>query len=82
MKRAQLIIILFFFIAKNIYSQTPCYYYYKGEKQYFSLNTKYAFLSLNEKQIPDNIKQLNYYYGNQYLKLACRIVFCKSFYRE
>ena len=37
-------------------SQTPYYYYYEGEKQYLSLNTEYAFLSLNEQQLSADIQ--------------------------
>ena len=44
---------VFCFIAK---SQTP-YYYYKGEKQYLSLDTEHAFLSVKEQQLPDSISQ-------------------------
>jgi len=40
-------------------AQTPYYYYYGGEKQYFSLNTEYAFLSLKEQQLPVDIQQRN-----------------------
>jgi len=48
--------VVFLHIVLN--AQTP-YYYYKNEKQYFSLNTKHAFLSLKEQQIPEDIAQRN-----------------------
>jgi len=38
-------------------AQTPYYYYYLGEKQYLSLDTEYAFLSLKEQRLPDDIQQ-------------------------
>ena len=38
-------------------AQTPYYYYYQGEKQYLSLDTEYAFLSLKEQRLPDDIQQ-------------------------
>ncbi|MDR2970929.1 MAG: hypothetical protein LBU83_03235 [Bacteroidales bacterium] len=52
--------ILIFNIA--LIAQTPYYYNNKGQKQYLSFNTKYAFLSLNEPIIPENIIQrsINY----------------------
>ena len=40
-------------------SQTPYYYYYEREKQYLSLNTEYAFLSVKEQMLPADIKQRN-----------------------
>ena len=41
-------------------AQTPFYYYNcEGEKQYFSLNTKFAFLSLRKQQLPADIQQRN-----------------------
>jgi hypothetical protein len=40
-------------------AQTPYYYYYEGEKQYLSLNTEYAFLSLKEQKLPVDIQQRN-----------------------
>jgi len=59
MKIKNFIIILLLLIANNSYAQTPYYYYYKGDKQYFFLNTEYAFLSLKEPKIPDNLLQCN-----------------------
>jgi len=47
--------IIFLCIVSN--AQTPYYYYYKGKKKYFSLNTEYAFLSVKEQQLPVDIKQ-------------------------
>ena len=44
------------------YSQTPYYYYYEGKRQYLSLNTEYAFLSVKEQQLPSGIKQRNIEY--------------------
>jgi len=38
-------------------AQTPYYYYHDGEKQYLSLNTGYAFLSLKERKLPLDIQQ-------------------------
>ena len=38
-------------------AQTPYYYYYNGKKQYLSLNTEYAFLSVKEPQQPVGIEQ-------------------------
>jgi hypothetical protein len=38
-------------------AQTPYYYYYEGEKQYLSLNTEYAFLSVKDKKRPADIRQ-------------------------
>ena len=43
----------------NTKAQTPYYYYYNGEKQYLTLDTKHAFLSLKEQQLPDSIRQSN-----------------------
>ena len=41
-------------------AQTPYYYYYNGEKQYLTLDTKHAFLSVKEQQLPDSIyKKIN-----------------------
>jgi hypothetical protein len=40
-------------IALN--AQTPHYYHYEGGEQYLTLNTAYAFLSLKEPNIPDDI---------------------------
>jgi hypothetical protein len=37
-------------------AQTPYFYYYKGEKQYLSLSTEFAFLSLKETKLPESIK--------------------------
>ena len=45
---------LFCFISS---AQTSYYYYYKGEKQYLTLNTEYAFLSLKEQQLLDSIRE-------------------------
>jgi hypothetical protein len=43
-----------------IRAQTPDYFYnYKGEKEYLLLNTKYAFILLNEPQLPEEFKQYN-----------------------
>jgi len=47
-------IIIFCLIAK---SQTPYYYYYKGEKQYLTLHTEYAFISVKEQSVPNSIQQ-------------------------
>ena len=33
-------------------AQTSYYYYYDGKKQYLSLNTKHAFLSIEEQRLP------------------------------
>jgi subtilisin family serine protease len=38
-------------------AQDSCYYYYEGKKQYLTLNTEYAFLSLEEASISDSINQ-------------------------
>ena len=48
--------IILCFIAK---SQTPYYYYYNGEKQYLTLDTKRAFLSVKEQELPNTIRQRN-----------------------
>jgi len=40
-------------------AQTPYYYYYSGEKQYLTLDTKHAFLSVKQQQLPDSIRQRN-----------------------
>lgn len=45
-----------------LHAQTPYYYYYEGEKQYLELNTEYAFLSLKEHNMPDDILQRNITY--------------------
>jgi len=47
-------IILLCLLAK---AQTPYYYYHEDGKRYFSLNTEYAFLSLKEQRLPDDIQQ-------------------------
>jgi len=47
-------IMMFCLIAK---SQTPYYCYYKGEKQYLTLSTEYAFLSIKEPSVLDSITQ-------------------------
>ena len=52
--------ILLLNIALN--AQTPRYYYYEKKKQYLSLNTEYAFLSLKKPNIPDDILQRNINY--------------------
>jgi len=36
---------------------TPYYYYYKGVKQFLTLDTEHAFLSVKERQMPDSIQQ-------------------------
>jgi hypothetical protein len=46
------------FIA-DTQTQTSYYYYYEGKKQYLSLHTGYAFLSIKEQQLPDSIRQRN-----------------------
>jgi hypothetical protein len=46
-------------------AQSPYYYYYEGNKIYLSLNTRYAFLSIKEPSLPDNIKQ----YSTKYTEL-------------
>ena len=38
-------------------AQTPYYYYSRGEKVYLKLNTEYAYLSLKDAHLPDNIQQ-------------------------
>jgi subtilisin family serine protease len=48
------VIVSFCFVAK---SQTPYYYYYKGEKHYLTLNTEYAFISVKNQHLSDNIQQ-------------------------
>jgi hypothetical protein len=46
-KKIKLIGLLFFvFIGLN--AQTPYFYYYNGEKQYFELDTRYIFISVTE----------------------------------
>jgi len=35
--------------TKEGYSATPYYYYYDGVKQYFELDTKYAFVSVADE---------------------------------
>jgi subtilisin family serine protease len=40
-------------------AQTPYYYYYEGKKQFLSLNTGCAFISLKDQQLPADIKQRN-----------------------
>ena len=47
------------FICLTVKAQTSYYYYYEGEKQYFTLNTEYAFLSLKENQLPTDIQKRN-----------------------
>ena len=47
-----------------INAQTPYYYYYKGEKQYLTLNTRYAFLSLKNNEMPDLPGQYNITFQN------------------
>jgi hypothetical protein len=43
----------------NTQTQTSYYYYYEGKKQYLTLHTGYAFLSIKEQQLPDSIRQSN-----------------------
>jgi len=43
----------------GVKAQTPYYHYYEGEKRYFSLNTEYAFLSLKEQKLTDDIQRRN-----------------------
>jgi|GEM_PF-1106415 len=43
------------FLCITLNAQTPYYYYSKGQKQYLSLNTEYAFLSLKEPKVPEDI---------------------------
>ena len=47
------------FLCMVLNAQTPYYYYYEGQKQYLELNTEYAFLSLKEPIIPNDILQRN-----------------------
>jgi len=48
-------IILLYLAGK---AQTPYYYCnYEGKKKYLSLNTGYAFLSLNKQQLPADIQK-------------------------
>ena len=58
MKKQISILVFFFFVLVNLMAQTSYYFYnYEGKKVYLSLNTKYAFLSLKEKQLPVDIQQ-------------------------
>ena len=58
MKRLLFIFVfILLFVASN--AQTPYYYYYEGKKQYLSLNTGYAFLSVKEQQLPSDIELRN-----------------------
>jgi hypothetical protein len=54
-----LFIIAITLLCLVVKAQTPYYYYYEGEKQYLSLNTEYAFLSLKEQNLPVDIQQRN-----------------------
>ena len=41
-------------------ARSPYYFYnYKGEKVFLSLNTRYAFLSVNEQRLPVDVQQRN-----------------------
>jgi len=42
-----------------LHAQTPYYYYYDGEKQYLELHTEYAFLSLTEPVVSEDILHRN-----------------------
>ena len=50
-------VILLFGIV--LHAQTPYYYYYDEEKQYLELHTEYAFLSLTDTVVPEDILQRN-----------------------
>ena len=39
-------------------AQTPYYYYSDGKKQYLSLNTEHAFISVSEQQLPSVLPHL------------------------
>jgi subtilisin family serine protease len=56
MKKISLLI-GFLFVSILVEAQDSHYYYYENEKQYLTLNTEYAFLSLEEVGISDNINQ-------------------------
>jgi subtilisin family serine protease len=56
MKKLQ-ILLGFTLLCFILNAQTPYYYYYDGKKQYLSLNTKHAFLSLRENKLPADIGQ-------------------------
>jgi len=43
------------FLCIALSAQTPYYYHYERQKQYLSLNTGYAFLSLKESKMPEDI---------------------------
>ncbi|MDR2653647.1 MAG: S8 family serine peptidase [Prevotellaceae bacterium] len=53
-----LLFIGFVLMCTLIKAQDAHYYYYDGKKQYLTLNTEYAFLSLEEASISDSINQL------------------------
>ena len=55
-KRVKLLAAAFSLSFIGLQAQTPYYYYYKGEKQYLSLHTEYAFLSLKESSLSDSIR--------------------------
>ncbi|MDR1198313.1 MAG: S8 family serine peptidase, partial [Prevotellaceae bacterium] len=52
-----LLFIGFVLMCTLIKAQDAHYYYYEGKKQYLTLNTEYAFLSLAETSIFDSINQ-------------------------
>ena len=48
-KRINLFGLLLFLAFTGLNAQTPYFYYYNGEKQYFELNTSYAFVSFADE---------------------------------
>ena len=46
MRKKLKLIGLFFFVFTGLNAQTPYFYYYGGEKQYFELDTRSIFVSV------------------------------------
>ena len=57
MKKIPLLFIAFIFCNTFVSAQADYFYYYKGEKQYLELDTKYIFISVKDSKALDVLSE-------------------------